>query len=322
MCAGIESSDVPPNNPNSDGLTIGMVPPVGFWLSDWDERQSMVARSVDVGINHLYMADHVSFHDGSGNDGFVEVAALSQLHPSVKVMISIYLLPLRHPLPVARQLATMHKVAPGRMMFGVGVGGEDRNEIKLCGVDPSTRGRQTNESLEIIRRLMAGATFDYEGEFFQLERASIKPEVTQPIPIIVGGRSNAALTRAGRYGDGWIGVWCSPRRFEEALQLVQSAAEDAGRANVDWLHGYQPWLGVGDTKEEAREVVAREMEAFYKVPFEKFERYTPYGTPDQVAEQLKPYVDQGCRLMNLKVCARDDGEAIEAAGAIGRALKR
>lgn len=298
-----------------------MVPPVGFWSSDWEQRQAMVERSLQVGINHLYMADHVSFHDGSGNDGFVEVAALSQLHPDINVMISIYLLPLRHPLPVARQLATMHKVAPGRMMFGVGVGGEDRNEIKLCGVDPATRGRRTNESLDIIRKLMDGSTFDYEGEFFELERACIKPAVTQRIPIIVGGRSNAALERAGRYGDGWIAVWCSVRRFEEALQLVQSAADEAGRGATDWLHGYQPWLGVADSKAEAREIVAKEMEAFYKVPFEKFERYTPYGTPDDVAEQLKPYVDAGCRLMNLKVCARDDAESIEAAGEIGRALK-
>jgi len=280
----------------------------------------MVARSVDVGINHLYLADHVSFHDGSGNDGFVEVAALSQLHPTVKVMISIYLLPLRHPLPVSRQLATMHKVAPGRMIFGVGVGGEDRNEIRLCGVDPATRGRRTNESLQVIRRLMDGETFDFAGELFELDQACVKPAPNEPIPILVGGRSNAALTRAGCYGDGWIGVWCSVRRFEEALQLVQDAADGAGREPTNWLHGYQPWLGVGDTREEARAIVAKEMEAFYKVPFEKFERYTPYGTPDVVAEQLKPYVDAGCRLMNLKVCARDDSESIEAAGAIGRAL--
>ena len=67
-----------------------------------------------------------SFRDGSGTDGFVEIAALSQLHAEISVMISIYLLPLRHPLPVARQLATMHKIAPGRMLFGVGIGGEEQ----------------------------------------------------------------------------------------------------------------------------------------------------------------------------------------------------
>ena len=304
-----------------NNLAVGMVPPVGFWSSDWAARQQMVARALELGINHLYLADHVSFHDGSGNDGFVEVAALSQLHPDIRVMISIYLLPLRHPLPVARQLATMHKVAPGRMLFGIGVGGEDRNEIELCGVDPRTRGRRTNESLEIIRRLMAGETFDYNGEFFELQRAAIKPAITPPIPIIVGGRSNAALRRAGRYGDGWVGVWCSAKRYAEALQHIDEAAQQAGRTRVEWQHGYQPWLGVADSREEARAIVAREMEAFYKVPFEKFERYTPYGTPAEVAEQLQPYVDLGCRLMNLKVCAGSDAESIAGAGDIARELR-
>jgi len=169
--------------------------------------------------------------------------------------------------------------------------------------------------------MMRGETLDYDGEFFQLQRARIKPEVTSPIPIIVGGRSNAALARAGRYGDGWVGVWCSPRRYQEALQLVQEAASAAGRTNVSWQHGYQPWLGVADTREEARAIVAREMEAFYKIPFEKFERYTPYGTPAEVADQLRPYVAAGCRLMNLKVCAGSDAEVIAGAGEIGRALK-
>ena len=298
-----------------------MVPPEGFWASSLKTRQAIISRMVDLQINHVYLADHVSFHDGSGNDGFVEVAALSQLHADIRIMISIYLLPLRHPLPVARALATMHKVAPGRMLFGVGVGGEDRNEIELCGVDPRTRGKRTNESLEIIRRLMAGETFDYDGEFFTLNRACIKPWVSEQIPIIVGGRSNAALERTGRYGDGWVGVWCSPRRYAEALSLVQEAAGAAGRSNVRWQHGYQPWLGVADTREQARAIVAEQMEAFYKVPFEKFERYTPYGTPAEVADQLAPYVDAGCSIMNLKVCAATDEQVVEGAGEIGRLLR-
>lgn len=71
-------------------------------LSDISQLQRAYSRLWDAQIDHMYMADHISFHDGSGTDGFVEIAALSQLHPNLGVMISIYLLPLRHPLPVAR----------------------------------------------------------------------------------------------------------------------------------------------------------------------------------------------------------------------------
>jgi len=80
-------------------------------------------------------------------------------------------------------------------------------------------------------------------------------------------------------------------------------------------------LGVADTREEARAIVAKEMEAFYKVPFEKFERYTPYGTPSEVAKQLAPYTQAGCSIMNLKVCAGSDSQVIDGAAEIGRLLK-
>ncbi|MFT4987825.1 MAG: alkanesulfonate monooxygenase SsuD [Acidimicrobiales bacterium] len=302
-------------------LTIGFATPTNLWNESFEAKHQILQQLDDAGIDQVYMADHVSFRDGSGTDGFVEIAALSQLHPSIRVMISVYLLALRHPLPVARQLATMSKVAPGRVTFGVGVGGEDRHEIEVCGIDPRTRGRRTNESLEIIRGLMTGDAIDFSGEFFELDQARIKPAVRPNIPIIIGGRSNAALTRTARYGDGWVGTWCSARRFGEAVAIIAEEAEALGRGKVDWQHGYQPWVGVAATTEKARNLVAAEMESFYKVPFAAFEKYTPYGTPAQVADLLRPYVDAGCSMFNLKVVAKTDHEAIEAASEIAEALR-
>jgi alkanesulfonate monooxygenase SsuD/methylene tetrahydromethanopterin reductase-like flavin-dependent oxidoreductase (luciferase family) len=302
-------------------LTIGFATPTNLWNESFEAKHQILQQLDDAGIDQVYMADHVSFRDGSGTDGFVEIAALSQLHPSMRVMISVYLLALRHPLPVARQLATMSTIAPGRVTFGVGVGGEDRHEIEVCGVDPSTRGRRTNESLEIIRGLMTGDAVDFSGEFFELDQARIKPAVRPNIPIIIGGRSNAALARAARYGDGWVGAWCSARRFGEAVGIIAKEAEALGRGEVDWQHGYQPWVGVAATAEEARELVAVEMESFYKVPFSAFEKYTPYGTVAQVADSLRPYVDAGCSLFNLKVVTKNDQEATEAAGEIAERLR-
>ena len=201
-------------------LTIGFATPTNLWNESFEAKRQILQQLDDAGIDQVYMADHVSFRDGSGTDGFVEIAALSQLHPSIRVMISVYLLALRHPLPVARQLATMSQIAPGRFTLGVGVGGEDRHEIEVCGVDPSTRGRRTNESLEIIRGLMSGDAIDFSGEFFELDQARIKPAIPSNTPIIIGGRSNAALARTARYGDGWVGTWCSARRFGEAVGII------------------------------------------------------------------------------------------------------
>ncbi|MGY9083964.1 MAG: LLM class flavin-dependent oxidoreductase [Acidimicrobiales bacterium] len=302
-------------------LTIGFATPTNLWNESFEAKRQILQQLDDAGIDQVYMADHVSFRDGSGTDGFVEIAALSQLHPSIRVMISVYLLALRHPLPVARQLATMSQIAPGRFTLGVGVGGEDRHEIEVCGVDPSTRGRRTNESLEIIRGLMSGDAIDFSGEFFELDQARIKPAIPSNTPIIIGGRSNAALARTARYGDGWVGTWCSARRFGEAVGIIAEEAEALGRGEVDWQHGYQPWVGVAATTEKARNLVAAEMESFYKVPFAAFEKYTPYGTAAQVADSLRPYLDAGCSMINLKVVAQSDRSAIEAASEIADMLR-
>ena len=304
-------------------LKFGLATPSNLWSLDWDERRAVVGNIVESGFDHIFMADHVSFRNGSGTDGFVEVAALSQLDPRVGVMISIYLLPLRHPLPVARQLASMARIAPGRMIFGVGIGGEDRHEIEICGVDPKRRGIRANESLEIIRGLLNGDAVSFSGVEFNISDAGIRPTPKQSIPIIVGGRSDAALTRAAKYSEGWIGVWCSSERFRNAINIVDAEAEEYGRSEVDWCHGYQPWVGL-DTKDskKAFESVKRGMENFYRIPFEKFERYTPSGTPTEVAEKLAPYVEAGCKVFNLKVCSQDAEEEVELGAELVSQLAR
>lgn len=301
-------------------LTIGFATPVDLWQSSFEDKQATVARLAEVGVDQLYMADHVSFRSGHGTDGFCEIAALSQLHPTMRVMISVYLLALRHPLPVARQIATMSTIAPQRFAIGVGVGGEDRHEIEICGVDPATRGRRTDASLDVIRRLMAGETVSHHSEFFDIEDAVIRPTVDPPPPILIGGRSDAALVRTAHRGDGWIAAWCSPRRFAEAISIIEAEAVEVGRTGVPWVHGYQPWIGVGDSADEARSRVAGAMEAFYRVPFAAFEKYTPFGTPAEVAAALRPYRDAGCSMFNLKIVAGSDAESIEAAGEIAAGL--
>lgn len=302
-------------------VVIGFATPVDLWSSPLEQRHDTMRRLAEAGVDQIFMADHVSFRAGHGTDGFCEIAALSQLHPTMRVMISVYLLALRHPLPVARQIATMSTLAPQRFAIGVGVGGEDRHEIEVCGVDPRTRGRRTDESLDIIRKLMAGESVTHHSDLFAIDEAVIRPRVDPPPPILIGGRSDAALQRTARYGDGWIGAWCSPRRFAEAVVLVDEQAEAVGRAGHPWTHGYQPWVGVGDSRSEARARVAPAMEAFYHVPFEAFEKYTPYGTPAEVAEQLGTYVEAGCSMFNLKVVAGNDQEAIDATAEIARRLR-
>jgi len=233
----------------------------------------------------------------------------------------VYLLPLRHPVPVARQLATLAELAPGRLLFGVGLGGEDPAELRACGVDPATRGARFNEALAALRALASGTEVSMSGRFFDLDRVRIRPAPDPPVPVVVGGRSDAALRRVARYGDGWLGLWVSPGRYADATERISKYASDAGRDVPRWQHGMHVWCGIGTGPAAARSRLGTVMEEFYQVAFGKFERYCPCGRPGEIAESLQAYVAAGCRSFNLIPVADSEQAAIEGAAAVRAALR-
>ena len=300
-------------------LTIGIRPPHGLFEGGSASLRRGIAAIDASGIDRVCVGDHVSFQGGRGFDGVVQATALASLS-DLEVQTAVYLLPLRHPVPVARQVNSLSQIAPGRFLFGVGVGGEDPSEVALCGVDPKTRGRRMDESLTIIRGLLSGEAVSFEGEFFQIDQGRVLPAPTTPIPIIVGGRSPAALRRAGRLGDGWLALWTTPQRYVDAIAEVQSHADEAGRGTTPWRHGLQVWCGFGDDRQTAQAPLAKAMETLYRVPFDKFERYSPAGTPADVAEALLPFVAAGCRDINVIAAAESSEAATDAVAEVRELL--
>jgi alkanesulfonate monooxygenase SsuD/methylene tetrahydromethanopterin reductase-like flavin-dependent oxidoreductase (luciferase family) len=292
-------------------MLIGTIASPAILRAPHQERRELVARIVDQGINHVFMADHVSFINGLGMDGLINAATLTALDERLKVCVGVYLLALRHPVVVARQLASIAESAPGQLLLGIGVGGEDRNEIAMCGVDPATRGRRTDECLQILEGLSTGKPYSHEGEFFTFTNAIIRPAPDPRIPLLIGGRVAASLERAARYGDGWLAVWVSPGRFARALAQVNDRARALGRLPLTH-HGLQLWAGVHHDRHKARALVAGGMERFYHMPFERFEKYTPYGTPAEIADFLAPYRDAGCQVFNIMPIAETDAAGIDA----------
>jgi alkanesulfonate monooxygenase SsuD/methylene tetrahydromethanopterin reductase-like flavin-dependent oxidoreductase (luciferase family) len=305
-----------------DGATVTVGLRVPYELQhDRDRLRAFVAAAEDAGLDRLCLGDHVTFKGGTGFDGLQNATAVAVLSRRIVVETAVYLLPLRHPVPVARQVASLAALAPGRVVFGVGVGGDDPAELRACGVDPGTRGRRMDESLAIVRALLQGETVTAEGRFFPLDRVRIEPVPTRPVPVVVGGRSDAALRRTGRHGDGWLGLWVSPRRYTDACGQVAREAEAAGRDVPAWAHGMHVWCGFDDDRATAGARLAGEMESLYRVPFEKFARYSPYGSPQDVAEALLPYVEAGCRSVNLIATADAPEQAIEGAAQVRARLR-
>jgi len=301
-------------------IRLGAFPPLSGPALLSGTQTEFVRRAAEAGLDHVCTADHVSFFVGAGADGLVSAASLTSVHPTMPIYVAVYLLPLRHPTLVARQLADLELLAPGRLTLGVGIGGEDPHEYAVCGVDPHTRGRRMDESLTVVRELMTGKPVTFHGEFFDIDDALILPAPPAPVPLIVGGRSDAAVRRAAVYGDGWLGLWNSARRFAEVTASIDEQAVAAGRRDHPRAHAMQVWCGIAPDRDDARSRLSSAMEGFYQIPFERFERYSPYGSPEEVADFLAPYVAAGCASFNLIPQSPDTATAVEGAAEVKRLL--
>lgn len=299
-------------------ITVGLSVHQSLLVPDPADRRRMLDRVSGVGLDYLTVGDHISFHGGTGFDGMVSATSILASNDHLGVVIGVYLLGLRHPMLAARQLATLAQIAPGRLTLGVGVGGEDRTEISNSGVDPATRGKRLDETLQVMQQLLTGEEVTHSGRFFELDNARILPPPAIPIPIIVGGKGESAIERTARYGDGWLGIFCSARRFGETRTKILAAAAELGRAPDAF--GVNVWCGLDNDPDVAENLIAERMSAMYRLPREKFQHVAPAGTPKQVADWLSTFVDAGARNITIIPVGCDGDAEIDHAAAVREIL--
>ncbi|MEO8540194.1 MAG: LLM class flavin-dependent oxidoreductase [bacterium] len=303
-------------------------PTVSVMLRSWDIRVGTTGEMAldaarlaeNVGLDGILAGDHVTFY-GYGNDGLITLTAAAAVTSRIELKTGVYLLPLRHPVPVALQVAQLDQLSMGRFVLGIGVGGEDPHEFWSSGVDPATRGARTNEAMRILKRLWTEDHVTFAGKHFQLDDVTLYPKPFRPVPIFVGGRSDAALRRAGRLGDGYTGIWLSVDRFKAAGERIAEVAAECGRNPDEVELGMQYWTSVDESRSKARDMVSRGMEGTYRLPFDRFERYTPFGTAAEVAEHLAPFVEAGARHINLIPVQESPEAVIQRAAEIREALR-
>src|SRR5207248_7959467 len=144
---------------------------------------------------------------------------------------AVFLLALRAPAIAAKVTATLDVLSGGRFIFGVGVGGENPKEFEVCGVPHAERGARVSEAIDVVRTLWRDSPATFKGRFTQFSGVSLDPKPVQKPgpPIWIGGRSDAALARAGRQGDGWASYVVQPERYAESIDKTRSAARAAAR---------------------------------------------------------------------------------------------
>jgi probable F420-dependent oxidoreductase len=251
----------------------------------------------ELGYDALWVSEHIAFHVPT-LDAVTTMAAIAARTSRLRIGSAIMLLPLRPPAAVAKAVSTLDIIAGGRITLGIGVGGEYPKEFEVCGVPVHERGGRTNEAIEVLRALWTQDTASYHGTYFQFTDVSMRPKPLQAggPPIIVGGRSDAAIKRAARLGDGYMPYLFTPKQYADALHKIQAFASDAGR-QLDHFHAtlYQ-FIYVADTYDEAFQQANTRLSTNYNQPFDKLiDRYCAVGTPDACIARLQEYIAAGTR---------------------------
>ena len=269
----------------------------GPWQPRIDDLVDFVELVDRSGFDSIWLGDHVSF-----TIPFLDpLLVLAQAAVASRRLIfgtGVYLLPLRHPGPVAKQVSTLDHLTEGRLIFGVGVGGEFAQEYELCGVPIKERGARLTEGIQVLRRLWSGEKVSNDGRFYPFENIPMQPAGRQAggPPIWCGGRSQAALRRTGRMADGWVSYVVTPKMYAEALETIEAAAQEAGRNISTFGTGHLLFTRVDATYEQALDAATATLSNRYAMDFRKAAgRYAALGNPEQVAEKIREFHAAGLR---------------------------
>ncbi len=183
-----------------------------------------------MAAEYLYSADGAP--PISGDMPYPEVwttlTAMAMATQRLKLSCAVYVLPLRHPIEVAKATGTLANISGDRLVLGAGVGWM-KEEFDAYGVDFRSRGRRMDECIEVLQKFWRGGYVEHHGEFFDFPPVAVEPAPGRPVPLYIGGASDVALRRAARVGQGWIGAGNRIDELPEVLGKLQAFRREYGR---------------------------------------------------------------------------------------------
>jgi probable F420-dependent oxidoreductase len=225
-----------------------------FWqATSWVETEQLVdiaKFAEEVGFHGIFNSDHAFFpkqytqqYPGTKGgempmrshwpypDCWVTIAAMAAVTTRLNFSTAVYILPLRSPFEVAKATGALSIISNNRFALGIGVGWL-KEEFEICGIDFHTRGKRTDEMIEVLHKFWRGGIVAHQGRFFNFPELQMEPHPQKPVPIYVGGKSPAALRRAAMLGDGWIGNGQTAEEVPEILDKLNHMREEAGRSGL------------------------------------------------------------------------------------------
>ena len=278
----------------------------------WDVAE-FARRAEALGFDRITTGEHLM--DGNPPRptvlGLPAMAAAAGATRSLRIMTGIVIVPLYHPVMLAKLAATVDVVSGGRLDFGIGISGQRGTKVEFdaVGISVRTRGRRTNEILEVMKRLWTEEHVSHDGDFFKFEDVTLLPQPVQKPhpPIWVSGRSDAAMRRAALQGDGWYPYLFTIRRLRRSNEAIREIAAEAGRDLTGFHWGLNQPTSIMEDPEQALALAVENVGQRYVTPERSAEDIARAlcisGTPEDCVQAIHERIDAGVREINFSFLA-------------------
>lgn len=271
-------------------IRIGIAPGTGAPLAPGDYWR-WVDFCEEAGIDSIWHSDQLL---GATIEPVAALAALAARTRRIRFGTNALVLPFRDPLLLANQFAAIDHLSEGRLFPVLGVGAASDPFWAATGTPAETRGTRANEAIELLRLLLAKDRVDFAGEHFRYRGPGVEPRPARPVPLWIGGNSKAALRRAARHGDGWLGSLIGPEAAGAARRGIEAELAAAGRCIEPDHYGTTLFLRIGPAGDPALGRARERLTARLKLTARSIDADAfAVGTPDEVVAAFKAFVAQG-----------------------------
>ena len=289
----------------SIGIGLGIA---GFPFSSSDAFLDWIALCENSGVDSVWLSERLV----SAQPNLETIAAFGVIAGRTKRLkfgMNAIVLPLRDPLILAKECATLDFLSDGRLLPVFGVGSELAPEWRATGRNPLGRGSRSDEMLTIMSRLWSEDAVSFEGKHFQYSAVTISPKPKQqPLPLWIGGSSDAAIRRTALLGTGWLGGIQSPAQVKPVVAKIRAATAEAGRVIDDDHYGAGFPFRFGSMDDD---VVQRTATGLRRVPdADDPATYMAVGGADDVASRVREYIDAGVSKFVLRPMATSDADLV------------
>jgi probable F420-dependent oxidoreductase len=259
------------------------------------------------GVDSLWQTDRVVSR-APILECMTSIAAIAGRTRRLKFGVNVLSVALRDPVLIAKQCATIDVLSEGRLLPAFGIGSPLAPEWQALNIDTKTRGRRTDEGLEIIRRLWREESVDFSGTHYKLTAASIAPRPVQPdLPMWIGGSSEAAVRRTATVGTGWQAGVETPEQAGRVVAAIKKAVAEAGRSIDEDHYGAAFPFRFGSRGDAA---LGGAMAAYAKRTGRDPAGYFAVGDAGTILERIAAYVDAGMSKFILRPVGADDEDVL------------